>query len=43
MSASEPSRLWILNLDGEHELESGLRYQPTDVMIANVERARPES
>jgi hypothetical protein len=41
MSASEPSRLWILNLDGEHELESGLRYQPTDVMIANVERARP--
>lgn len=41
MNAADSTRLWILNLDGEHELESGLRYQPTDVMVANVERARP--
>lgn len=37
---SPSPRLWILNLDGEHELEAGARYQPTARLRAIVERSR---
>ena len=33
-------RLWILNLDGEHELEAGKRYQPTARLAQLVEAQR---
>jgi hypothetical protein len=33
-------RAWILNLDAEHELEAGARYQPTRALRAIVARER---
>lgn len=40
MAPSSTSALWVLNLDGEHELEAGRRYAPTEHLKAIVERAR---
>lgn len=37
---TDTPRLWILNLDGEHELEGGARYQPTARLQGIVERTR---
>lgn len=36
----EAPRAWVLNLDAEHELEAGLRYQPTQRIAALVRRER---
>jgi hypothetical protein len=33
-----PRRVWVLNLDAEHELEAGARYQPTRHLSAIVAR-----
>lgn len=38
--ASSRRRLWILNLDGEHELEARRSYAPTRHLAAIVEQAR---
>ena len=37
---SGSAQLWVLNLDGEHELEAGRRYAPTEHLKRLVERAR---
>jgi len=39
MSAGEAPRVWVLNLDAEHELEAGRGYQPTRHLRAIVARA----
>jgi hypothetical protein len=36
--ASSPPRVWVLNLDAEHELEAGHGYQPTRHLCAIVAR-----
>src|SRR6185503_20816049 len=33
-------RVWVLNLDAEHELEAGPRFQPTQALRAIVARER---
>lgn len=42
MSASNPDEacVWVLNLDAEHELAGGARYQPTERLLALVQRER---
>ncbi len=37
---STPPRVWVLNLDAEHELEAGTRYTPTLALRAIVARER---
>lgn len=37
---SAPPRVWVLNLDAEHELEAGTRYTPTLALRAIVARER---
>lgn len=37
-TAREPRRVWVLNLDAEHELEAGRRYMPTQHLRAIVAR-----
>jgi hypothetical protein len=37
---SAPPRVWVLNLDAEHELEAGPRYTPTNALRAIVLRER---
>jgi hypothetical protein len=40
MTAQGPSRVWVLNLDAEHELEAGRSYTPTQGLSAIVARER---